>query len=70
MTKERIGIIKLNDKEVPIFRLDGDGQCSCRICEIRKGWNRIWTCMCYMINETVICNTCYSRIKKELKIYD
>ena len=70
MTKQLIGVIKLNYKEYPIFQLDGDGMCSCRICEMKRGYNRNWTSSCYMINETVICNQCYTRIKKELKFYD
>ena len=68
MIRTLIGYIELKGKEIPIFQLDGDGMCSCRICEIKQGWNRRWTSECYKINETIICSQCYSRIKKELKI--
>ena len=48
-------------------RLEGNGQCSCKRCEEKRGWNRHWTCMCYKIEglEGVYCGECLTELKEE-----
>lgn len=34
----------------------GEGQCSCVDCEKEVGWNRVWTSMCYLHNNEIVCH--------------
>ena len=34
----------------------GEGQCSCVDCEKESGFNRIWTSMCYLHNNEIVCH--------------
>lgn len=51
-------------KGKPVYKLDGNGQCSCARCEATRGWNRYWTSMCYQYDGKIYCYDCMQKIIK------
>ena len=53
---------EVNKKLFKVFKLHGDGQCSCAGCEEKKGFNRIWTEFCYEYKGKVYCVDCLKEV--------
>ena len=50
-----------------VIKLQGNGQCSCKGCKNKKGFNRHWTSMCYEVNDEVYCSSCLKELFKVFK---
>lgn len=61
MTKEAI-TLNVCGKPFRVNKLDGDGMCSCRGCEQKNGWNRIWTSWCYEYKGDIYCYSCLKEV--------
>lgn len=53
--------------KINYIKLEGNGQCSCKRCEEKRGWNRHWTNMCFKIEgfDGVYCSECLKEILAE-----
>lgn len=51
-----------------ITRCEGNGQGSCKGCEDRDKWNRVWTSMLYKIEglEGCYCSNCVEKHKQKI----
>ncbi len=65
MEKELIEI-NYNGNIINVYKLHGDGQCSCYGCEQDHGWNRIWTDMCYEYEGKIYCGGCLKKLLKTI----
>ena len=61
MTKEEITLV-ICGKPFKVNKLYGEGMCSCRGCEQKTGWNRIWTSWCYEYKGDIYCYRCIREI--------
>ena len=48
-----------------IEKLRGNGQCECYGCKQKKGWNRVWTSLCYRYKGKIYCSKCIEEILNE-----
>lgn len=47
---------------VKVNELDGNGQCECVGCRLKRGWNRSWTRGMYERNELILCYDCLKEL--------
>ena len=47
-----------------VKKLQGNGQCSCKGCKDKKGFNVQWVSMCYEVDNEVYCSSCLRELFK------
>ena len=66
MTKELIDF-EVEGKIFKVYKLHGNGFCTCKSCFEKTGWSWEWTDSCYMYKDQIYCYKCIKEVLKNEK---